>query len=147
MNGKEDAEVTQTDRQSNSETQCNTKRNIVVPFRVSWKEYKQLIQKAGGKGKVGQYIREKLGIEENHSGKGREAQIQQTHAQSLERTQLPGTCAQLHTNQRQDQPEPRTRSSLHLSVSPGSAATSNETPLSRRLGAVALSKLLEKGPD
>lgn len=46
---------------------CNTKREIIIPFRVSFTEYKDLIQRAGGKGKVSAYIRGNLNLKEKNN--------------------------------------------------------------------------------
>lgn len=49
-------------------TQSFTQRNILIAFRVSHKEYDDLVSQAGGKGKLSSFIREKLDLEEkaNH---------------------------------------------------------------------------------
>jgi len=44
---------------------CNTKtqtKTIVIPFRVTVQQWKQLLRKAGGKGALSGYIRKKLGF-------------------------------------------------------------------------------------
>ena len=46
-----------------SETHCNTK-SIVVPFRVTYKQWKKLLQKAGGRGNLSHFIRQKLGLKD-----------------------------------------------------------------------------------
>jgi len=38
-------------RLGNSKKRCNTKRDVVISFRLSWLEYKRLL-KIAGKGKV-----------------------------------------------------------------------------------------------
>lgn len=69
MNERKPCALSQRGRPRSSRIPCNTKRVIILPFRVTWKEYQSLIQKAGGKGKLSAYIRKKLELEQEANEK------------------------------------------------------------------------------
>jgi len=54
---------------NHAKTPCNTfsSRTIIVNFRVSPSEWKLLLRKAGGRGRLSSWIRMKLGIEKRET--------------------------------------------------------------------------------
>jgi len=65
---------------NSAKTVCNTNsRRIIVNFRVSVKEWKLLLRRAGGKGKLSRYIRRKLGIEGDKTHAGESSLLSDMH--------------------------------------------------------------------